>query len=255
MSQQKPYLCLGRSGLMTTTSGASWTLTVAQPIMGWRMKMETSSVTFLATIILQIWMESLLFAPVGRAIIPHISILTARSSSAVHSSISLTRLPRRTACLWHISLPKRTKSHHSASQRRVWVIRTCQIKQTNIAVGNERWKEAKGGSALPGASTLGKSQTCLESNSSPLKHRETFIRLRYFGILNTQNSLCRVKIFTFWTKKIVTSHWSTTAHSNTGMEKMLFWISTGSFEVFFFRQNRSQKSLCWKKIQKNPTSF
>lgn len=59
---------------------------------------------------------------------------------------------------------------------------------------------------LPAAFHSWRSQTCLESNSSPLNHRGAFVRLRYLelsvlGILNTWNSLCGVKMFTFRTEK------------------------------------------------------
>lgn len=113
MSQQKPYLCLGSPGTNDDNNIRSLVnLDSGPPNYGMRDEdgnFLTPLPCFWQTIILQIWVESLLFAPMGRAIIPHISILTALSNGSIHFSISLIRLPRRTACLWHISLPKRTK--------------------------------------------------------------------------------------------------------------------------------------------------
>lgn len=147
-------------------------------------------------------MESLLLSPVGRAIIPHISILTAVSNSSIHFSISLIRLPQRTACLWHISLPKGPKSSFSLS-----AFGSSELVKLNKLILQLEMKNERGERRLRASCSFHswRSQTCLDSNSSPLNHRGAFVRLRYLefsllGILNTWNSLCGVKMFTFRTE-------------------------------------------------------
>lgn len=144
-------------------------------------------------------MESLLFAPVGRAIIPHISILTAFSNSSIHFSISLIRLPQRTACLWHISLPKRTKT---IIQPFSGAFGSSEVIKLNKLILHLEMKNERDQRKLRASWSFHAwwSQTCLKSNSSPLKYRGTFIRLR--SILGIH---CVVWKFSHLELKIVTN--------------------------------------------------